>query len=108
MALSVVVVMEHQRLLLLLLNLTTAAAAATDQCPHDAAHGTCPPGGQLHLSFNQTHPLKAHQCVRLQTGRAAEALCFCPLGAKKVQTGMQSRVLFDSLGKWVLKVPPAP
>ena len=73
-------------------------------CPDDAARGACPPGGQLHLSFNLTHPLKPQQCVHLQTGRAAEALCLCPLGGKKVQTGMQSRVLFDSLGKWVLKI----
>ena len=73
-------------------------------CPHDAARGACPPGGRLHLSFNLTHPLKPQQCVHLQTGRAAEALCLCPLGEKQVQTGMQSRVLFDSLGKWVLKI----
>jgi|NorSeaMetagenome_1021524.scaffolds.fasta_scaffold44378_2 hypothetical protein len=72
-----------------------------DGCAQDVAHGTCLPGGQLHLSFNHTHPLKPQQCVHLQTGLAA--LCFCPLGGKKVQTGMQSRVLF-SLDKWVLKI----
>ena len=75
-------------------------------CPHDAARGTCLPGGQLTLSFNRTQPLKAHQCVQLQTTRAAEAMCFCPRSGKTTQVGLQSRVLFDSLSKWVLKVSP--
>ena len=44
---------------------------------HDAVRGTCLPGGQLHLSFNHTHPLQQGaellpQCVQLRTGRAAD------------------------------------
>ena len=73
-------------------------------CPEDAASGTCRPGGRLTLGFSHTQPLKAHQCVQLQTTGAAEAMCFCSI--KTAQVGAQSRVLFDSLGKWVLKVSP--
>ena len=75
-------------------------------CPEDAASGTCRPGGRLALRFNHTQSLKAHQCVQLQTTRAAESICFCPRSGKATVIGKQSRVLFDSLGKWVLKVSP--
>ena len=33
-------------------------------------------------------------------------MCFCPRSGKTTQVGLQSRVLFDSLSKWVLKVSP--
>ena len=56
----------------------------------------CLPDGLLRLNFSHAE----HQCVRLQT--AVGASCFCPLG--KVQVGMQSRVLFNSQGTWVLKL----
>jgi hypothetical protein len=62
----------------------------------NVAHGMCLPDGLLRLNFSHAE----HQCVRLQT--AVGASCFCPLG--KVQVGMQSRVLFNSQGTWVLKL----
>ena len=69
-----------------------------DRCHHQSnvAHGTCLSDGRLRLNFSHAE----NQCVHLQT--AVGASRFCPLG--KVQVGMQSRVRFDSLGKWVLKV----
>ena len=68
-----------------------------DRCHQsNVTHGTCLPDGRLRLNFSHAK----HQCVHLQT--AVGAGCFCPLG--KVQAGMQSRVLFNSQGTWVLKL----
>ena len=71
-----------------------------DRCHQsNVAHGTCLPNGRLNLNFSHAED----QCVLLRRGGRGEGkLCFCPRG--NVQVGMQSRVLFDSLGKWVLKV----
>ena len=75
------------------------AVQLADRCHvSNVAHGTCLPDGRLHLNFSNAKGL----CVLLLLGGGGRKLCFCP--RDKVQFGYQSRVLFDSLGKWVLKV----
>ena len=108
----------HRLLVVIVAHAATVSCNGLTKCPHDAARGTCLPGGHLSLSFNHTQPLKARQCVQVQrvaeamcrgrpcVQRVAEPLCFCPRSGKTTQVGLQSRVLFDSLGKWVLKVSP--